>query len=386
LVEQLRSQVDVLYVDVGGAPGGASAYDQAKFEAILEGELTMHVAAHNIGLSEARLGAAYLRELRERLSVPWLSCNVREATGALIAEPLRVVRAAGRRIAFVGVLSDRTRIAGLEIDPPREAILETVRQASEPHDALIVLAYLSEEELHELAASLPEADVVVGGPTVQSLAPQHVGPTLLTSATNKGKFVARLNAPRGSSERWQGELIELTGQFADHVDQEENLDRFYHSLAERDFRPGDTSFVAPLPADVLGSFRIAGNERCRECHEDDCRLWKESKHAVAWESLAAKGAHVDAYCQQCHTTGYGLPGGFESARRSRSLGAVGCESCHGPSLAHAQHEETPTAFVGQADSQCVRCHDRENSPDFAYDKYWAKIEHGDTSIKQEVGT
>jgi hypothetical protein len=208
----------------------------------------------------------------------------------------------------------------------------------------------------------------------------------LTSATNKGKFIARLNAPRGSSERWRGELIEITGQLADHAAQKENLDRFYRLLAERDFAPGDTSFVEPLPADASGSFHIAGNERCRECHEDDCRLWKDSKHAAAWESLATKGSHVDAYCQQCHTTGYGLPGGFESVRRSPSLVAVGCESCHGPSLAHAQHEETPTAFAGQAESQCVRCHDRENSPNFVYDEYWTKIEHGETSNKPEVGT
>ncbi len=25
---------------------------------------------------------------------------------------------------------------------------------------------------------------------------------------------------------------------------------------------------------------------------------------------------------------------------------------------------------------CIRCHDRENSPQFGFDEYWALIEHG----------
>jgi hypothetical protein len=29
-----------------------------------------------------------------------------------------------------------------------------------------------------------------------------------------------------------------------------------------------------------------------------------------------------------------------------------------------------------AADQCVRCHDRENSPTFAYTAFWEKIRHG----------
>ena len=61
-----------------------------------------------------------------------------------------------------------------------------------------MLAYLPEAELRQLAAELPEADLVVGGPTGQSIAPIRVGPTWLASATNKGKFLIQMETPGGA--------------------------------------------------------------------------------------------------------------------------------------------------------------------------------------------
>src|SRR5262249_6613355 len=118
----------------------------------------------------------------------------------------------------------------------------------------------------------------------------------------------------------------------------------------------------------------AGNATCVSCHKNDCTLWDGSKHGHAWQTIKDKGYHVDSYCQQCHTTGFGLPGGFESIGRTASLTNVGCESCHGPSHAHVQNVKTKTPFA--AKDQCVRCHDHENSPKFEYEIYWPKITHG----------
>ena len=89
-------------------------------------------------------------------------------------------------------------------------------------------------------------------------------------------------------------------------------------------------------------------------------------------------AQADPDCQHCHTTGYGLPGGFQSAKQSRSLVGVGCESCHGSSQGHVHRPETPTPHFREAKNVCTACHDRENSPKFAYAEYWKKVRHGDT--------
>ena len=124
---RLRGESEVILADAGGAPGGTSPYHRAKFEAILRGELAMGLAAHNLGGPEAALGADYLRRVAAELGVPFVSANLRDATGALVAEPLRIVAHVGRPVAIVGVLSRRFAAPGLQLDEPREAVLRHAR-------------------------------------------------------------------------------------------------------------------------------------------------------------------------------------------------------------------------------------------------------------------
>jgi hypothetical protein len=388
-VEQLRATAEVVLLDAGGAAHGASPYDRAKFEAVLQGESLMGVAAHNIGASEALFGAEPLRRMAQGCQPPvsLVSANVRDANGALVAEPVRLIAAAGRRLAVVGVLAERYAAAGLRIAPPRQAVLEALRGVAGRYDAALVLAYLPEDELRQLAESLPEVDAVVGGPTGQPIPPQPKGPTLLTSATNKGKFLVRLDMPaRGTTERWKGGIVELNDSLADNAEQVVNVEYFRRRLAQQDFAPSQTSFAAPLPPHVPKGFAVAGNDSCKKCHEDDCRQWRHSKHAEAWRALKEKAAHVDPECQRCHTTGYGQPGGFASwkdAAAPRDRAGVGCESCHGPSLAHVIDTAVHTPHYAAAKNHCTACHDRENSPRFDYDKYWEKIKHGEPAQEEK---
>ena len=341
-IEQLRREANVVAVDVGGAPRGTSEYDRAKFEAIIAGEMMMGVEAHNLGAAEARLGADELRRLAALYKVPLLSANVFDTAGNPLGDRMRIVNAADRRLAFVGVLSELYATENIRVMPPRQTILEIIQKFAGQYDSLIVLAYLPEDELRQLAELLPEADVIVGGPTGQPIAPRQVGPVLLTSATNKGKFVAQLDFDAsGAAKSWKGRIVELNDRFADERQQTANIEKFRRELAGRDFTPDQTSLVEALPANLPRGYAIAGNETCRQCHEDDCILWKKSKHSQAWNVLKEKGAEVDPECQRCHTTGYGLPGGFASVRRGGKMLNVGCESCHGPSKSTRNRSRHP---------------------------------------------
>jgi hypothetical protein len=166
----------------------------------------------------------------------------------------------------------------------------------------------------------------------------------------------------------------MDGSFADAAEQKANLAQYHAELQSRDFPVDQTGLVPPLPPDRPKDYRIAGSEACRFCHEEEHKAWSAAKHFHAWESLTRTGSHVDPYCQQCHTTGYGMPGGFASIAEGRQRIHVGCESCHGPSLAHVRTPKVRTAFV--AKDQCTRCHDQENSPRFDYATYWARMKHG----------
>jgi hypothetical protein len=380
---QLGQSADVVYADAGGAAAGESDYQKVKFEAILAGERKMGLAAHNVGRSEAAFGADYLRDVARRMGAPLVSANLRDADGRPVAEAVRIVTAGGRRIAITGVCSPGLAAGGLKADDPRQAVLAAAGGAKGRYDALVVLAYLPPEELEALAASLPEADAVVGGPTGQAVAPRPVGPTLLAAATNKGKFLVELDAPAppaagGSSQaRWDGKIVEMSASLADQEAQRQGVQTYLAELGRRDFTAKQTGLVAPLPPGTPADYRVAGSASCVKCHAEDHAAWEQSKHAHAWQTLsapAANGFHVDPFCQQCHTTGYGLPGGFESRAATPGLVSVGCDNCHGPSAAHAARPQVHTPFA--AADQCTRCHDHENSPKFEYNEYWGRIRHG----------
>ena len=378
-VEQIRSEANVIVADVGGSPHGTSAYDVAKFEAILEGEMIMGIAAHNLGAAETLLGPDELHRLIAKHKTPFISANVRDTAGQLVGEEFVIVNASGRRLALVGVLSEKYATDKIKILPPRQAILNVIQKTAGSYDSIIVLAYLPEDELLVLADSLPEVDVVAGGPTGQPIAPRKIGPVLLTSSTNKGKFLVRLDVTFSNpASHWQASIVELNGRFPDDPRQRTNIGKYHRELATRDFTPAQTSLVEAYSAKMPKNYAIAGSNTCQKCHQDDCSLWRKSKHASAWQSLKAKEATFDPNCQRCHTTGYGLPGGFSSVAGSSLIVDVGCESCHGPSKNHVIDPKLLTPNYARAKERCAACHDRENSPQFNYDKYWTQIIHGET--------
>ena len=364
---------DVLYLDTGGAPGGTSPYHWATFEAILAGEKLMGVAAHNLGKTELVGGVEKLRDIARRAGVPFISANTTDSEGKAIA-PASVERTiGGRRVLIVGVVSPRYATPEVKVSEPRQAVLAALGSGSKTEQrSVIVLAYLPEDELNALAASLPEADAIIGGPTGQAVAPHAVGPTLVGAATNKGKFLVRFDASPGST--WSGRVVELGPTFADAADQQQNVKAYLARLAKRDFAAAESGLVEVLPAGTPADYRIAGSASCAKCHEADQKVWTNSKHAHALATLKDKGFDVDPYCQSCHTTGYGLPGGFERLSTGAQRLDVGCENCHGPSAAHVANPKRHTAWT--ASDQCLRCHDHENSPKFEYAGYWARIAHG----------
>ncbi|HLJ12721.1 MAG TPA: multiheme c-type cytochrome [Planctomycetaceae bacterium] len=373
-VSQQRQAGPVIVADAGGAADGASPYQRLKFEAIISGELAMGIAAHNIGESEAMLGITYLRDLARERHVPFLSANLRDSGGQNIFEPLRIIESGGLRVALVGVLTaPKTRGTARDwrVDDPREAVLTTLAAHRGKFDRAVVLAYLAENELRELAAALPEVDAVIGGPTGQSLAPERIGPAVLASATNKGKFLVSLSLPPTTKVPPAAEIVEMSTAFADDPAQLDNVQLFRRALAQRDFDAVETG-LAP-PGTFAPEMRVAGTVVCQECHADASAIWRDSNHSHAWETLVADEAHVDPMCQKCHTTGFGLPGGFQSRSKSAALVSVGCESCHGPAKAHADTPAKRTPFVAR--EQCTRCHDHENSPEFEFASYWSQIAH-----------
>ncbi len=372
-VAQTRDDGPTIVVDVGGAPAGTSPYDEFKFQAALKGEVAMGYSVHNLGGSEVALGLITLSELHQEFGL-FVSANVRDADDRTFVPTAKIINSDGHRVLVTGVLSNRYNTHELRILDAVDSLIQVLADHDDAFDAFIVLAYMPEEELLKLAEQFPEADAIIGGPTGQSVAPHHVGPVLVASATNKGKFLVQMQR---AAHGWDGTIVEMDVSFTDDIHQQKNLKHFHQGLAEHDFSAMQSGLGIDMSGmeDLPSNYTVAGSDACIQCHESDCRIWGNAKHAHAWDTLKDSGSHVDPYCQQCHTTGYGLPMGFQSVKQSPDRTDVGCESCHGPSQAHMLTPTVRTPYT--AADQCIRCHDRDHSPNYEYDVYWSRIMHGD---------
>jgi len=157
------------------------------------------------------------------------------------------------------------------------------------------------------------------------------------------------------------------------------------------------------PQDALAGREIIGAPKCKGCHKsstgDQWKIWTESAHAKAFETLASEQAgeiaaakgmgnpQQEDACLKCHTTRASLGSGVvvsEKGSYTDSEG-VGCESCHGPGSEYKSKKVMvdPVAaraaglVMNKTADGCTQCHN-EDSPTykgFDFETRWAEIAH-----------
>ncbi len=136
--------------------------------------------------------------------------------------------------------------------------------------------------------------------------------------------------------------------------------------------------AAPLPP-FLGVDRATatyvGATACSVCHTTEFAAWEGTSHARARDVLDGTGRQNDPNCLQCHTTGFGHPGGYGAGGDPALLNHTGCEACHGPGSDHVAAPAPDYGALPAGFPACVACHTHDNSPEFAWDAYWGLIAH-----------
>ena len=106
---------------------------------------------------------------------------------------------------------------------------------------------------------------------------------------------------------------------------------------------------------------------------------KDAARARAFAGLEQRQRVYDAACVGCHSVGFqgkGQQKGFINIKATPQFANVQCESCHGPGAEHVAKPKKGDYATPVAPASCVGCHDRDNSPDFVFEKYWPIVAHG----------
>lgn len=196
-------------------------------------------------------------------------------------------------------------------------------------------------------------------------------------------------------------------------------------------RMGDTDKAATMFRDastVIASkgASYVGIKRCKICHMKQYKTWKTTTMAMTFEVLKPgvraeakarlkfdpqKDYTRDVKCLECHTTGFGMPGGYKipkagdsnAAKRAKDNEGTTCEACHGPGSKYiAIHKDAMKKKrkytldelyqAGQCKvnvKSCTTCHNRRNPTNgsdyhFDYEKYKAEDTHENFPLRYRV--
>lgn len=112
------------------------------------------------------------------------------------------------------------------------------------------------------------------------------------------------------------------------------------------------STVMLLAVASIGAADYIGAAKCKMCHKTEHASWLQTKHAGAFDLLAAED-QAKAECLVCHATG-----------ESAELPGVQCESCHGPGSAYKSMKvmkdldaSLAAGLVVPDEASCRGCHE-----------------------------
>ncbi len=401
----------IVPVDVGNQVRRFGPQAEIKFQVTIEGLKQMGYQAIAFGPDDLRLSAGGLASLtigEGSNGSEFVSANTAIFDPEFTPRYL-IVEAAGRTIGITAVLGEveQARITSDEIvKQPADEALQSVwpELAAADCDLYVLLAHTSIDESIRLAQAFPYFDVVVtaGGADEPPYQADPIPETdsILVQVGGKGMHVSVVGYFGDDDERLRYQRVPLDARFEDSREMMTLLASYQEQLKALGLEGLE---VRPIPHPSGDAF--VGSEACKDCHQKEYDIWKNTSHSYALDSLVYPNErvevprHFDPECLSCHVVGWNpqmhfpYVSGYLSLAATPHMQHVGCETCHGPGAGHvdaetlhAANDELLKKFrervrlpLSEAERKCMECHDLDNSPDFhapgAFEYYWGQVEH-----------
>lgn len=406
LQEYRKKGWPLLVLDVGGIACGFGRQTELKFQTLIEGKAKMGYDAIAFGVNDLRLPTGELVSVAAGVNGQpgiFLSANVGLfGKPGEIAPTYRIFDAGGMKVGVTAVLGleyqQDINNPEIEMTDPVAALERIVPVLKQKADYRVLLAHATLDESIALAKRFPEFNVVVtsSGPEMPPAQAQRVRgtQTLVLSVGHKGMDVVVLGLFDNAQAPFRYQRVPLDSRF-DIAPEMKMLMAAYQDQLKAIGFAGLGLRAAPHPLSEVGG-RFVGSAKCEACHEESYKVWKKSKHADAYETLATLDPprNFDPECLSCHVVGwhptnfFPYTSGYKSHKKTPHLVNTGCEDCHGPGEKHCavelgsnealQEKYRKAIAITKEESrkrQCATCHDLDNSPDFDFDIYYPQIEH-----------
>lgn len=374
-LKEVRAKAkNVLLVDTGDNFKEPTRQGKVKAKYLLKAMEEMEYDAVMLGDHDFVYGNPFLKEQK---SIPWILSNIEMNTWPL--PKMRIKSFDNGLIAALIAVADPDLFYGSHhaqatITNTKEAVQSLLRQldAETTPDLVVLLTHMEREKaLRFLDAE--GVDVIINGHIEKDtdlidMEPvrkdgkifvqpgprgQKMGELSVTIDSRGEKTFEQEMVPLGPKIPLDPEMVQLYDKYNKEV---ENM--FFASLSERKDRKKKV---------------FATEKICKTCHPRIHQTWEHSRHGHAYNTLRKINKAFDPECLVCHVVGLNEPGGFISEIDTPDLMNVQCEVCHGSALEHSQ---APTAGFGKdAKQACKKCHVKNHSPRFNFEKYWEKIKH-----------
>jgi len=374
-----------LLLDGGDAFGNPDAInsldDMLMGEYLLKGMDLCGYDAMNLGEEEFRFGETYLAERLAETSFTVTSANVvAQSDGLHYATPYFTTTVADISVGVIGVLFEDVKeevenassIDGVAvtIDPVASSLAAAEAEIGQV-DLLVVMAHMDTSKARDLAAQLPEVDVmVVSHGSVAPNVEETIG-GLLVSTGYDGKWIGHLGLmldAEGKVSDYTWDPVPLDASWPD----DPTLVALYQEYLDRLAWEAE-NIVNQIPQETPDGGSYVGDDQCQPCHPVQATQWATTQHAGAFTTLVNTNHDYSPSCFPCHTTGFSFVGGFLLPNMTPNMEHVQCESCHG---AAQEHLAAPAAgWSPPATTQCTKCHTQQHSPDFDLATYLPQVTH-----------
>ena len=386
-IKEFKNDI-IVRVDAGDSAPGNQDYDLIQYKYVLEAFDKMNFDALNCGVREASIDYANLKKFSQEDKPSLLiSANLLNMNNEPVFKPYKKFKRDGKIIAVIGVLDENlpgeTLGKGLRVENMENAITRYLSDLKDS-DFIILLAFTDEKKLKQLAGKFFEFDLILGGKVRQPS--QHIlreNRSTILFTTNQAKNVGFVQGELQNKiftaksfdipllfekVKEDPEILEFTKVYRDEVAKTK--------LQVDSPREGNENLIA----NVKPLATYVGTETCSGCHPQSHKIWADSAHAKAFETLNLKNSQSDPKCIKCHTVGFGEESGYKRSFSNTKLTNVGCENCHGPGSEHVRQRTSglKNLFtyrpVGEGD--CKSCHYGEFSRPFNWEHMWPAIKHG----------